>query len=65
MRHPQFTARRERSVPTLFVNDLCAQMTPLNRYGPTGLGAAIGSGLRALTSAVRPTICSAAGCDRS
>lgn len=65
MRHPQSTARGERSVPPLFVNDLCAQMTPLNRYGPTGLGEAIASGLRALTNAVRPAICPAAGCDRN
>lgn len=64
MHHPQSNMRGERSVSPLFVNDLCAQLAPLNRYGPTGLGAAIASALRALTSAARPTICVAAGCNR-
>ncbi|RBP12285.1 hypothetical protein DFR50_114115 [Roseiarcus fermentans] len=63
MRHTQ-NLRGERSVSPLFVNDLCAQMIPLNRYGPTGLGAGIASALRALTGVARPTICAAAGCDR-
>ena len=59
MHHPHAHARGERSVSPLFVNDLCAQLAPLNRYGPTGLGAAIASGLRALTSAARPSVCAA------
>ena len=62
MHHPQSSARGERSVSPLFVNDLCAQMAPLNRFGPTGLGAAIATGLRALTGAARPTLPAFAGC---
>ncbi len=54
-----------RSASPLFANDLCAQLVPLNRYGPTGVGAAIASALRALTGAARPIVCAAAGCDRS
>jgi len=62
MHHPQSSARGERSVSPLFVNDLCAQIAPLNRFGPTGLGAAIATGLRALTSAARPAFPPFAGC---
>jgi hypothetical protein len=64
MHHPQHSARGERSVSPLFVNDLCAQLAPLNRYGPTPLGAAIASWLRALAGVARPTVCAAAGCNR-
>jgi hypothetical protein len=66
MLRPQPSARgEERSVSPLFVNDLCAQLAPLNRYGPTGLGAAIASALRALTGATRTAVCTASGCDRA
>ncbi len=51
-----------RSASPLLVNDLCAQLTPLNRYGPTGAGAAIASALRALTGRARPALCTVAGC---
>jgi hypothetical protein len=37
----------------LLRSDLCAQLAPLNRYGPTGLGAALVDGLRALFGAAR------------
>ena len=64
MPRTQYSAHGERSVSPLFVNDLCAQLAPLNRYGPNGLGAAIGTALRALAGAARPAICAVAGCDR-
>jgi hypothetical protein len=35
------------SVPPLLVCDLRAQLAPLNRYGPSGLGVAVAEGLRA------------------
>ena len=53
-----------RSASPLLVNDLCAQLTPLNRYGPTGAGTAIASALRALTGWARPAVCAVAGCGR-
>jgi hypothetical protein len=37
----------------LIVNDLCAQIAPLNRYGLPGLGNAVADGLRALIGASR------------
>jgi hypothetical protein len=43
----------ERPVPTLIVCDLRAQLVPLNRYGPSGLGAAVADGLGALISVSR------------
>jgi hypothetical protein len=43
----------ERPVPALIVCDLRAQLAPLNRYGPSGLGAAVVDGLGALISASR------------
>ncbi len=54
----------ERSAPPLIVNDLCAQLAPLNRYGLPGLSAAVADGLRALMGASRAAFCAAAGCDR-
>lgn len=33
--------------------DLCAQVAPLNSYGPTGLGAALATGLTSLASVVK------------
>ena len=65
MLRPQFSAKGgERSVSPLIVNDVCAQLAPLNRYGPTGLGAAIAEALRALTGAARPALRHSAGCAR-
>jgi hypothetical protein len=65
MLRPQVSARGgARSASPLLVNDLCAQLAPLNRYGLTGLGAAIGSALRVLTDASRTALCTASGGDR-
>jgi hypothetical protein len=52
-----------RPFPSLIVNDLCAHMAPLNRYGVPSLGAALANGLRSLMGASRTAVCSAAGCD--
>jgi hypothetical protein len=41
---------RERA---LIVNDLCAQLVPLNRYGLAGFGAVVADGARALIGASR------------
>jgi len=38
---------RSESVSPLLVCDLKAQLAPLNRYGPSGLGVAVAEGLRA------------------
>jgi hypothetical protein len=43
---------RSRERP-LIVNDLCAQLAPLNRYGLADLGAAVADGARALIGASR------------
>ncbi len=37
----------------LLRSDLCAQLAPLNRYGPIGLSTALVEGLRALFGATR------------
>ena len=55
----------EHPVPSLIVNDLCAQMATLNCYGLPSVGAALADGLRALLGASRTAVCSANGCDRS
>jgi hypothetical protein len=55
----------ERSVPPLIVNDLCAQLVPLNRYGLPVLSAAVADGLHALVGAARSAFCAAARCDRT
>lgn len=39
----------------LVVNDLCAQIAPLDRYGPGGLSLAVAHGLRALSSIWKST----------
>ncbi len=54
-----------RPASPLFVDDLCAQLAPLNRYGLNRVGAALVSALRALTGASRTAVCSAAGCNRT
>jgi hypothetical protein len=38
---------RSEAVSPLLVCDLKAQLAPLNRYGPSGLGVAVAEGLRA------------------
>ena len=40
----------------LIVNNLCAQLIPLNRYGPPNLGAAAVAGLRALIGVSRKAV---------
>jgi hypothetical protein len=40
----------------LIVNDLCAQVAPLNRYGLPSLGAAVADGLRVLIGASRTAL---------
>jgi len=42
---------RLESVSPLLVCDLRAQLAPLNRYGPSGLGVAVAEGVRALVGA--------------
>jgi hypothetical protein len=54
----------ERPVPPLIVNDLCAQMATLNRYGLPKVSAALADGLRALVGASR-AVSSRNGCDRT
>ena len=41
---------------SLIVNDLCAQLAPLNRYGLPGLGAVVANGARALVGASRTAL---------
>ena len=40
----------------LIVNNLCAQLTPLNRYGLPGLGAVVVDGARALIGVSRKAV---------
>jgi hypothetical protein len=40
----------------LIVNNLCAQLAPLNRYGPPNLGAVAVDGLRALIGVSRKAV---------
>ena len=40
----------------LIVKDLCAQLAPLNRYGPSGLGVAVADGLHALIGVSRKAV---------
>jgi hypothetical protein len=40
----------------LIVNNLCAQLIPLNRYGPPNLGAVAVDGLRALIGVSRKAV---------
>jgi hypothetical protein len=40
----------------LIVNDLCAQLAPLNRYGLPGLSAVVANGARALIGASRTAV---------
>ena len=43
------------SAPTFNRADLCAQVAPLNSYGPTGLGAALATGLTTLVGVAKRT----------
>jgi hypothetical protein len=40
----------------LIVNDLCAQLVPLNRYGLPGFGAVVADGARALIGVSRSAV---------
>ena len=40
----------------LIVNNLCAQLAPLNRYGLPGLGAVVADGARALVGVSRKAV---------
>ena len=46
----------ERSASPLLVCDLRAQLAPLNRYGPSGLGVAFADGLHALIGVSRKAV---------
>jgi hypothetical protein len=46
---------RSRERP-LIVNDLCAQLIPLNRYGLPGFGAVVADGARALIGVSRKAV---------
>jgi hypothetical protein len=46
---------RSRERP-LIVNDLCAQLVPLNRYGLPGFGAVVADGARALIGVSRSAV---------
>jgi hypothetical protein len=46
----------ERSGTPLLVCDLRAQLAPLNRYGPSGLGVAVADGLHALIGVSRKAV---------
>jgi hypothetical protein len=48
--------RRRDGESPLIVNDLCAQLIPLNRYGLPGLGAVVADGARALIGASRTAV---------
>jgi len=50
------TDRDEASVSPLIVCDLRAQLAPLNRYGPSGLGVAVAESLRALIGVSRTAV---------
>jgi hypothetical protein len=48
--------RRRDGESPLIVNDLCAQLIPLNRYGLPGLGAVVAKGASALFGASRTAV---------
>ena len=47
---------RSRGESPLIVNDLCAQLIPLNRYGLPGFGAVVADGARALIGVSRSAV---------
>ena len=49
-------SRGAESPSPLIVNDLCAQLAPLNRYGLPGLSAVVANGARALIGASRTAV---------
>ena len=52
----QHHTHRSSGPSPLIVKDLCAQLAPLNRYGPPDLGAAAAYGLRVLIGASRRAV---------
>jgi hypothetical protein len=50
------TSHRSGEASPLIVKDLCAQLAPLNRYGPPDLGAVAVDGLRALIGLSRKAV---------
>jgi hypothetical protein len=48
--------RRRDGESPLIVNDLCAQLAPLNRYGLPDLGAVVANGARALIGVSRSAV---------
>ena len=52
----------QRSASPLIVNDLCAQLAPLNRYGLPSLGVAVAESLRALIAASRTAVGAVLAC---
>ena len=48
--------RRSSDSSPLLVCDLRAQLAPLNRYGPSGLGLAVADGLHALIGVSRKAV---------
>ena len=60
--HSRDSDRSARAASPLIRHDLCAQIAPLDRYGPAGLGAALADGLVALVSVSRTALCAAVGC---
>jgi hypothetical protein len=62
MLHEHDSDRGARPASRLIRHDLCAQIAPLDRYGPAGLGAALADGLQALVNASRTALCAAVGC---
>lgn len=53
---PHNRSRGAESHSPLIVNDLCARLAPLNRYGLPGLGAVMANGARALIGASRTAL---------
>ncbi len=51
-----------RPVSPLIVNDLCAQIVPLDRYGLPSLGAAVADSLRLIVGASLSALHSTARC---
>ena len=65
MLHALDSDRRVRAASPLIRNDLCAQITPLDRYGPAGLGAALADGLLALVGVTKTALFAAVRCSEA
>jgi hypothetical protein len=59
---PGHSDRRSRTASPLIRHDLCAQIAPLDRYGPAGLGEALADGVIALVSASKTALSAAGRC---